>query len=227
MPNGIDKNWYRMCAAINGFRARYGDWPSRIRTPRNAITHLFLESTLERINSQVEIIDDGSPFIAEDDLGRSYNYAEEGFTEEPPDIDAHEWLDFNPDSQMVVDYFGTPPDIQPSPVDQTPPAKQRLSLKAGCLTIALSELLLFVLASIGFWIFALITFDGQCISFEMPRACSLGQYVKEMLLFTPFFLAILAFMYWWLSIPLAVLFPVIGLRIAPRLVRKKENGGSG
>jgi hypothetical protein len=31
MPNGIDKNWMRMCAAINGFRARYQRWLVRVR----------------------------------------------------------------------------------------------------------------------------------------------------------------------------------------------------
>src|SRR5262249_16177409 len=31
MPNGHDKNWVRLCAAIDGFRVRYGHWPMRVR----------------------------------------------------------------------------------------------------------------------------------------------------------------------------------------------------
>ena len=30
MPNGADKNFVRLCAALNGFRLRYGKWPTRV-----------------------------------------------------------------------------------------------------------------------------------------------------------------------------------------------------
>ena len=49
MPNGIDKNWYRMCAAINGFRSRYSEWPTKIRLPEGAIQMLFTQETLARL----------------------------------------------------------------------------------------------------------------------------------------------------------------------------------
>jgi len=28
MPNGDDKNWVRLCAALDGFFGRYGRWPT-------------------------------------------------------------------------------------------------------------------------------------------------------------------------------------------------------
>ena len=31
MPNGHDKNWVRLCGAIEGFRLRYGRWPTEVR----------------------------------------------------------------------------------------------------------------------------------------------------------------------------------------------------
>ena len=31
MPNGHDRNWVRFCAAVNGFRNRFGRWPSSVR----------------------------------------------------------------------------------------------------------------------------------------------------------------------------------------------------
>lgn len=113
MSNKIDRAWYWMCAAIDGYRARYGVWPQRVRTPENAISPLFKESTLAKINEIVSIVEDGSPFIAEDDLGRRYNYAEEGFTAQEPDINARQWLDVGPDSQMVSDYYATFQDLYP------------------------------------------------------------------------------------------------------------------
>jgi hypothetical protein len=102
-----------MCAAIDGFRARYGIWPQRVRTPKDAITPLFMEATLSKINELVTVVEDGSTFIAEDDLGRRYNYAEEGFTMEMPDINARQWLDVGPDSQMVREDYNSPHRIKP------------------------------------------------------------------------------------------------------------------
>jgi len=104
MPNGIDKNWYRMCAAINGFRACYGSWPTRIRMAEGAIKELFTEETFAKLGEKLTFVYDGSPYIAEDDLGRSYSYGREGFSVQPPDIQAREWLNVEPDSEMVKKY---------------------------------------------------------------------------------------------------------------------------
>lgn len=31
MPNGHDKEWTRLCLAVEGFRAQYGRWPTHVR----------------------------------------------------------------------------------------------------------------------------------------------------------------------------------------------------
>ena len=61
MPNGIDKNWMRMCAAVNGFRARYQRWPVRVRLPVNAISGLFTPKSLAKIEEKLTLVEDGSP----------------------------------------------------------------------------------------------------------------------------------------------------------------------
>ena len=33
MPNGEDRNWVRLCIAVNGFRARYQKWSETARSP--------------------------------------------------------------------------------------------------------------------------------------------------------------------------------------------------
>lgn len=105
MPNGIDKNWYRMCAAIDGFRARYGRWPTSIRLPEGAIDNLFQDETLDKLERKIVLIYDGSPYIAEDDAGNSHRYGQgEEFAES--DIPARAWLDVAPDSDAVKAYYG-------------------------------------------------------------------------------------------------------------------------
>ena len=136
MPNGIDKNWVRMCAAIDGFRVRYGSWPTRIRLPEGAIEYLFSAETFSRLGQMIEFIYDGSPFIAEDETGGSYNYGQEGFSNQPPDIPASEWLGVELDSEMVKEYYaprsgapgamekkkevGIDDDKEPNTVDEEP-----------------------------------------------------------------------------------------------------------
>lgn len=104
MPNGIDKNWMRMCAAVNGFRARYQHWPVRMRILEDAISPLFTPESLAKISEKLELVEDGSLFIAEDDASNSYNYAEEGLSPKP-DILAHIWLGVEPDSELVKNYY--------------------------------------------------------------------------------------------------------------------------
>jgi len=74
MPNGIDKNWYRMCSAINGFRLRFHKWPTRIHLPEDTIAPLFTEESFAKLEEKIIFIYDGSPFVAKDNLGISYNY---------------------------------------------------------------------------------------------------------------------------------------------------------
>lgn len=82
MPNGHDKNWVRFCAAIDGFRMRYGCWPVRVRMPAicvNDFRYLFTERDFLTITARVQLALDDARFVAEDDDGGAYSYMDEGF----------------------------------------------------------------------------------------------------------------------------------------------------
>ena len=83
MPNGESKNWIRFCAAIDGFRARYNHWPRSVRVLDNfpdELKRVLSKEDYKRLTSKIGIIGDNSPYIAIDETGKSYNYAEEGFS---------------------------------------------------------------------------------------------------------------------------------------------------
>ena len=89
-----------MCAAINGYRARYNEWPKRVRVAKFFPEELELVATQEQLKilaSKIELVDDDSEYIAEGDHNESYNYGREGFPDKQPDINAQEWIGFMPD----------------------------------------------------------------------------------------------------------------------------------
>ena len=97
MPNGDDKNWVRACAAIDGFRSRYGRWPTHVRLFPGALEnlrdHVLTPAGFELVMGVVELIaDDRAPMVAEDATGASYNYATEGFAERMPDEPTRNWF---------------------------------------------------------------------------------------------------------------------------------------
>ncbi|HEY7240434.1 MAG TPA: hypothetical protein VH600_14765 [Burkholderiales bacterium] len=100
MPNGHDKNWVRLCAAIDGFRIRHGHWPIRVRMyPRSLEDlreHVFSRAAFAKIEGKVKLVADDAPMIAEDDTGAQYNYGKEGFPEKRPTPNAAEWLGVKP-----------------------------------------------------------------------------------------------------------------------------------
>ena len=106
MPNGEDKNWVRLCAAIDGFRARYKRWPNRILIGRlehgDLVWMLTKESYAKLTEKLTFIVQEDLGMAAEDDEGRKYDYGMEGFCKTPPDILASEWLAVEPDSD---EYF--------------------------------------------------------------------------------------------------------------------------
>ncbi len=92
------RNWLRLCAVIDGFRSRYGRWPTRVR-----IMPCFLNFLREQeltpeefgiVTAKVELVpDEDAPYIAEDDDGHEYNYAShEKWYKFPTDIRARDWL---------------------------------------------------------------------------------------------------------------------------------------
>lgn len=209
MPNGIDKNWSRMCAAIDGYRNRYGSWPTMFRLPKGAIEHLFTEETLARIGEKIKLVEyDGSPFMAEDNQGRSYQYGEESFRE-GTDIRARDWLGVEPDSEIVIKYYRSDKSKQ----EDIGKGNSRIT---SCLIILLSELSLFSLVIMVFTIMAATLYDGDCaVSLRPPPSpCSFGGYMQGVILMIPFGLMILGIKYWWITLLLLIIFPMIGMKIS-------------
>lgn len=100
MPNGESKNWIRMCAAIDGYRLRYREWPKRVRVPTffpEELESVATQDELRKLARKIELITDDSKFIAEGENDKSYNYDKEGFANNGPDIKAQEWIGFMPD----------------------------------------------------------------------------------------------------------------------------------
>ena len=61
---------------------------------------------------------------------------------------------------------------------------------------------------------AIFNYDRHCVSFEMPRVCSLGEYMGGVLALMPLAIPMLAIQYWWISLPLLILFPLMGFKIS-------------
>jgi hypothetical protein len=97
MPNGADKSFVRLCAAIEGFRIRYGRWPQRVVAPAYIIEDIrdgiLAPGQFERLEAKVRLVPGNAGVRAEDDAGGFYEYGKEGFSKEKPDLRAWEWLD--------------------------------------------------------------------------------------------------------------------------------------
>jgi hypothetical protein len=101
MPNGYDKNWVRLCGAIDGFRVRFGHWPSKVLLNRiilNDLEHgIFLPESMKRIKDKVSLVVQDADIVAQDEFGNQYSYGDEGFPARRPRIDARKWLGVEPD----------------------------------------------------------------------------------------------------------------------------------
>jgi hypothetical protein len=99
MPNGHDKNWIRLLAAIDGFRVRHGHWPSRVRAFPGLLEDLrglFAPDDFAQITSKIKFVADDAPVIAEDESGATYSYGQDGFPDERPSPTAAEWFGVEP-----------------------------------------------------------------------------------------------------------------------------------
>ena len=94
------QNWIRLCAAIDGFRARYGRWPTRIRIwdlcLSNLRDNLFSPEDFAQIAAKLTFIEEGQSVIAEDETGATYDYGTEGFSRIPVSLSAATWLNVRP-----------------------------------------------------------------------------------------------------------------------------------
>jgi hypothetical protein len=103
MPNGHDKNWIRLLGAIDGFRVRYGAWPTRIRifpaSLRNIREDLFSPDLFVKLTEKIQLVADELAMVAEDEHGNSYSYGIDGFPPNRPSPNASQWLGIQPDRQ--------------------------------------------------------------------------------------------------------------------------------
>ena len=219
MPNGIDKNWYRMCGAIDGFRGRYERWPTRIRLNEGAIENLFTEESFAKLEEKLTFVYDGSPFVAEDDSGRSYNYGQEGFVDGKSDILAQAWLSVKPDSEIVQAYY--------APHSRNKVASEQADRKRnGCLVVLVSELILLLLTFVVLLFSAIASYEGSCIRWEPPiPACSMSEYLRQVVILMPFGFIVLIIRYWWIAVALVILFPLFG-RAVLKARRSKETANA-
>lgn len=103
MPNGADKNWVRLCAAIDGFRVKYGAWPTRVRIDPallDDVRALFSPERWAVVEARVAfVLQERVAFQAEDDSGNlTYCYGAEGFPSRRPEPDANQWFGVEPDN---------------------------------------------------------------------------------------------------------------------------------
>jgi hypothetical protein len=108
MPNGGDKNYIRLCAAIEGFRVNYNAWPTAVRVRADMIAdlrdHVLGPEAFAKVEAKLRIIpEDGAFMIAEDGTGRTYDYGEKGFPDQEPDIRAGNWLGVGPLEWVGID----------------------------------------------------------------------------------------------------------------------------
>ena len=110
MPNGVDKNWMRFCAAVDGFFLEFGYWPTRVRAFPDALANLrslFRSESFDRITAKLELVPGGSPFVVEDEEGHAYSYGDRGFPASQPRPHAEEWLGVHPDAESHMNESGT------------------------------------------------------------------------------------------------------------------------
>ena len=97
MPNGDDKNWVRVCAAIDGFRARHGRWPKRVRiipiSYVDLVSHVLTPLGYALVSSYVELVpEDDAEMIADDETGAEYSYGKLGFSKKEADPPTRDWF---------------------------------------------------------------------------------------------------------------------------------------
>lgn len=93
MPNGDDKNWVRVCAAVDGFRGRYGRWPTAVRMPpacfADLVGHILTPVGFALVSSVVAFaseddLSERTDIIAVGESGAAFRYGEEGDREPDP-----------------------------------------------------------------------------------------------------------------------------------------------
>jgi hypothetical protein len=102
MPNGHDKNWIRLCGALDGFFLRHGSWPTRIKLERAPFddlrSGLFTRKSWLKLQTRITfVVVEQASFVAEGASGQTYTYGTSGVPGESPTQSAEAWLGVAPD----------------------------------------------------------------------------------------------------------------------------------
>ena len=96
MPNGSDKNYVRLCVTIDGFRARYGRWPTVARVWPGFVDNLrtvLAPEGFARLQEKLRLVEDPNATISvEDEEGRRCDYGSVDLPEARPSVTASEWI---------------------------------------------------------------------------------------------------------------------------------------
>lgn len=97
VPNGHDKNWSRTCAAIDGFRMRYGRWPKRVRMSpvffADVVGHLLSPAGYTLVSEYVRLVpDDEAEFVADDGGESEFRYGEDAPSGRLLDPPSFQWF---------------------------------------------------------------------------------------------------------------------------------------
>lgn len=100
MPNGHDKNWVRLCLALDGFHILYNHWPSRVVVHpvilSNIRNRLLSADDFAKVSAKVSLVPGEGPMIAFDDVGHRYSYGNDTGPQSCSAARAAEWLGVRP-----------------------------------------------------------------------------------------------------------------------------------
>ncbi len=85
MPNGADKNWVRVCSAIDGFIAKHGHPPTRVEMNpyvfANLVGQVMTPSGYALVSSIIRLVpgEEDIGVIARDEDGAAFDYGMDEF----------------------------------------------------------------------------------------------------------------------------------------------------
>jgi hypothetical protein len=96
MPNGESKNWIRLQITLESFYILYDRWPLVIHVYPFFIRELeqkLSEEDFRKLQSKIRLVpDEDNPFLALDDSGNRFDYANEESPDRHESVRAIDWL---------------------------------------------------------------------------------------------------------------------------------------
>jgi hypothetical protein len=99
MANGEDREWTRLCLAVEDFRVRYGCWPDRVRLDPECLRQIRDEilspAAFAKVAAKIELVpEEDATYTAEDGDGRRFRYGKDPVQGNPDDLEcpAEQWF---------------------------------------------------------------------------------------------------------------------------------------